>query len=163
MKEAKKEDIIVINGEWREEIKRAFEHSEYLHNDQNFLDSIWEVSLTAFDIPREVQAVVDDNDNIFISVGNPGFVWFEKPPEGMKLPIRCWIHTHPFGSAYFSSTDWKTIRTWEPVMNEAIVLGDSEGMVWRKGEPHTIHYERVDIPEWIDGQMTLDDFAEEEE
>ena len=73
--------------------------------DDNFLDTIWEMSLTAFDIPREVQVVVDGKMNIHISAGDPGFVWFKEPPMGMTLPIECWIHTHPFGKAYFSGTD----------------------------------------------------------
>ena len=37
----------------------------------------------------EVQVVIDDNDNCFVSSG------FMQQPTGMKLPIKCWIHTHP--------------------------------------------------------------------
>ena len=77
------------------------------------LDTIWEMSLTAFDIPREVQVVVDGKMNLHISAGDPGFVWFKEPPMGMTLPIKCWIHTHPFGRAYFSGTDWNTVNIWQ--------------------------------------------------
>ena len=66
----------------------------------------------------------------------------------MTLPIECWIHTHPFGKAYFSSTDWNTIRTWEPVMKYAIVLGGNESMEWIKGEDHTVFYQKCEIPNW---------------
>ena len=111
--------------------------------DENFLDIIWEMSLTAFDIPREIQVVIDGKYNIYISAGDPGFVWFKEPPTGMTLPIECWIHTHPFGRAYFSGTDWNTIRTWEPVMNYAIVLGDNESMEWMKGTEHTVFIRSV--------------------
>jgi len=94
--------------------------------ESTFLTVIWDMSQTAFDIPREIQVVVDADDKLFMSVGTPGYVDFGVDPIGMKLPIKSWIHTHPFGRAYFSSTDWKTIRTWEPVMETAIVLGDNE-------------------------------------
>ena len=110
------------------------------------------MSLTAFDIGREVQVVIDGKMNIYISAGDPGFVWFKEPPTGMTLPIECWIHTHPFGQAYFSGTDWNTIKTWEPIMNYAIVLGDNQSMEWRKGEPQTVFYQRVEIPDWVGGE-----------
>ena len=46
----------------------------------------------------EVQVVIDDNDNCYVSSGSSGFVSFMQDPVGMKLPIKCWIHTHPFWS-----------------------------------------------------------------
>ena len=126
-----------------------------------FLSEIWKASTEV--LPHlEVQVVVDANDKLHISSGSPSYVDFQINPVGMKLPIKCWIHTHPFGQAYFSGTDWTTIRTWEPVMNMAIVLGDNESMCWIKGEEHTVFYKKVDIPDWADNQMTLDDFMEEE-
>ena len=71
---------------------------------QPFFDTIWEMSTTI--LPNlEVQVVIDDNDNCFVSSGSSGFVSFMQEPAGLKLPIKCWIHTHPFGSAYFSGTD----------------------------------------------------------
>ena len=39
------------------------------------------------------------------------------------MPVRCWIHTHPFGSAYFSGTDIRTVSIWQPLMETAYVLG----------------------------------------
>jgi hypothetical protein len=72
----------------------------------------------------EIQVVIDSNNKCHVSTG---YVDFTINPIGMKLPIRCWIHTHPFGSAYFSGTDWKTVNTWQPLMHTAYVLGASEG------------------------------------
>jgi len=118
---------------------------------------IWEMSLTAFDKPREVQVVVDDDDCLHMSFGTPGFVDFDTPPIGMKLPIRSWIHTHPFGQAYFSGTDWKTIKTWQLVMNEAIVLGDNEYMVWEKGIQHTVFFRKEPILDF--NQTILEDWV----
>ena len=77
----------------------------------------------------------------------------------MTLPIECWIHTHPFGRAYFSGTDWNTIRTWEPVMNYAIVLGDNEHMVWTKDTKHTVFYRKELVQDFY--QMTLNKFGME--
>ena len=151
-------------ADWEEQIREAFLiTADGNFEDQRFHDVIWEMSLTAFDIPREVQVVVDGKMNLHISAGDPGFVWFEKPPTGMTLPIECWIHTHPFGKAYFSATDWNTIRTWEPLMDMAIVLGGSEYMVWAKGEEQTVFYQKQDIPEWVNSQTVIEDWAGEEE
>ena len=143
------ESIVVMLADWEDQIREAWVDGELDFTSEVFLDTIWEMSLTAFDIPREVQVVVDGRMNLFISAGDPGFVWFKEPPTGMTLPIECWIHTHPFGKAYFSGTDWDTIRTWEPVMNYAIVLGNGESMEWIKGENHTVFYQKCDIPNWV--------------
>ena len=146
------EHAVVMLADWEEQITNAWADSGMDFIDENFLDTIWEMSLTAFDIGREVQVVIDGKMNIHISAGDPGFVWFKEPPMGMTLPIECWIHTHPFGQAYFSSTDWNTIKTWEPVMNYAIVLGNNQSMEWRKGETQTVFYQRVDFPDWVSGE-----------
>ena len=146
------DSIVVMLADWEEQIMNAWADAGLSFVDDNFLDTIWEMSLTAFDIPREVQVVIDGKLNVHISAGDPGFVWFKEPPMGMTLPIECWIHTHPFGKAYFSGTDWNTIRTWEPVMNYAIVLGGSESMEWCKGETHTVFYKKVEIPNWVSGE-----------
>ena len=161
------DNIVVMLADWEEQIRNAWSDVVFDFTGEHFLDTIWEMSLHAFDIPREVQVVVDGKMNLHISAGDPGFVWFKEMPTlesgvKMKLPIECWIHTHPFGKAYFSGTDWNTIRTWEPVMNSAIVLGDEESMEWIKGQPQTVFYKKVDIPDWANNQMTLDDFMEEE-
>lgn len=85
-------------------------------------ESIWHASTEI--LPKlEVQVVIDSDDAIFISSGSTGYVDFKIDPVGMKLPIKCWIHTHPFGRAYFSGTDIRTVSIWEPLMKEAYVLG----------------------------------------
>ena len=76
-----------------------------------FLEEIWKASTEI--LPHlEVQVVIDDNNKLFISSGSPSYVDFQINPVGMKLPIKCWIHTHPFGQAYWSGIDWRTIDTW---------------------------------------------------
>lgn len=97
---------------------------------EEFLLEIWKASTEI--LPKlEVQVVIDNNDRLHISSGTAGFVDFKVDPVGMKLPIKCWIHTHPFGSAYFSGTDISTVSIWEPMMESAIVLG---------GESHYGHW-----------------------
>ena len=138
-KDTTKEPIVHID-EWKEQIKKSLEPfveivKEYgIHTftnpDTNLevgpLSVIWEMSTKAFDIPREIQIVIDDDGEIFIDVGTPGYVDFSFEPSGMKLPIMCWIHTHPMGSAFFSTTDWKTLNSWNTIMESAIVLGNNE-------------------------------------
>ena len=95
---------------------------------ERFLDLIWAVTHDVCN-GNEIQVVIDSNDNMYCSEGNPGLVWFNQDDKsifGMKLPIKVWIHTHPFGQAFFSGTDWRTINTWRPMMEHAIVVGDNE-------------------------------------
>ena len=130
-------DGYVIIEDWQEKIKKIW--TSILKNglkpnfanpdtyfENGFLSEIWKMSQKAFDVPREVQVVIDSNDILHISFGTPGYVDFKIDPVGMKLPIKCWIHTHPMGNAYFSGTDWKTLKTWKPMMETAIVLGDNQ-------------------------------------
>ena len=94
-----------------------------------FLEEIWKASTEI--LPHlEVQVVIDDNNKLFISSGSPSYVDFQINPVGMKLPIKCWIHTHPFGQAYWSGIDWRTIDTWRPMMKKAIVLGNDQRGIW---------------------------------
>jgi hypothetical protein len=123
--DARGSDFEVVNNDWKEEIKQMF----LLGNKYALYDKIWEMSLYAFDKPREVQVVIDANMKLYISVGNGGLVTFggqDKQTSGMKFPINEWIHTHPFGSAYFSGTDMNTIFMYQRHMLKATVLGNSE-------------------------------------
>jgi hypothetical protein len=103
-----------------------------------FFNAIWHAS-TEILPALEVQVVIDGENNCYVTTGSSGYVEFGmKPPVGMKLPIKCWIHTHPFGSAYFSGTDISTVSIWERRMEEAFVLGGSEYTHyghWQQGEP----------------------------
>lgn len=117
----------IIRYAWAECIENYSEESDYHHPELN--EAIWDCSTMLFP-GLEVQVVIDGADNLHWSVGSPGYVDFPAPPIGMKLPIKCWIHTHPFGSAYFSGTDWRTIDTWRIHMRRAEVLGNNEWGIW---------------------------------
>ena len=137
--------MIVLNGKWKEEIQESFNYESkeglFSENRCEFLAQIWHQSMMAFDSPREIQVVIDNEDKLHISFGSASFVSFDEEPSGLKLPIKCWIHTHPSGSAYFSGTDRKTIDTWKPMMFSAIVLGDNQHQVWTKSSDKVIHYQ----------------------
>lgn len=106
---------------------------------KSFWESIWFASTEVLN-GLEVQVVIDAKDNLHISSGTSGYVDFKVDPVGMKLPIVCWIHTHPFGSAYFSSTDIRTVSIWEPLMQNAVVLGGRAHYgTWHNGNPSCLH------------------------
>jgi|TARA_R100000149_G_C5879759_1_gene144415 hypothetical protein len=113
----------------------------------SFFGVIWDMSTKI--LPHlEVQVVIDDNDNCFVSSGSTGFVSFMQQPTGMKLPIKCWIHTHPFGKAYFSGTDWNTVNIWQTKMKEAYVLGGREHFgFWQNTDPHTLFIQESNLGE----------------
>lgn len=135
-----KEEFDMTNEDWKESISQLWEICKedmlwvYPNAEtEAFLSQIWKQSLEAFDKPREVQIVIDAKNDIYMSVGSASFVSFlnqDKNLGGMKLPIKSWIHTHPFGMAYFSGTDWSTINTWKGELESAIVLGDAQYLAY---------------------------------
>jgi len=105
---------------------------DVVQHDLDFHSAIWEASTSI--LPNlEVQVIIDGKNNCFVTTGSSGYVEFEKfeLPNGVVFPIRCWIHTHPFGAAYFSGTDINTVSIWQniagfnnkPMMETAYVLG----------------------------------------
>lgn len=104
-------------------------------HDLDFHAAIWHASTVI--LPNlEVQVVIDSNNKCHVSTGSAGYVDFQINPIGMKLPIRCWIHTHPFGQAYFSGTDIRTVSIWEQIMETAYVLGGKGHYgFWTKSSP----------------------------
>jgi proteasome lid subunit RPN8/RPN11 len=138
--------------DWKGHIRDVFgdvcDDIEFLYPNNSteiFLTAIWKMSLDALK-GMEVQVIVDNKDDLYISSGNPSFVSFEGHEDelvngsAMQIPIKCWIHTHPFGHAYFSGTDWKTINTWKPILKSAIVLGDNQYLAFN---PETILAKKV--------------------
>ena len=122
------------------------EIDELAYKDKEFFEAIWHAS-TEILPALEVQVVIDGNNNCHVTTGSSGYVEFGmKPPIGMKLPIRCWIHTHPFGSAYFSGIDWNTVNTWKSQMQEAYVLGGVEHYgYWHNSKPNLLMIRNVDV------------------
>ena len=154
----------IVDENWKEDIKTVFEQIEFTYpfpdkQTEAFYTIIWNKSLEAFDSPREVQVIIDAKDELYISVGTFGFVSFKDQEEqlsGMKIPLKCWIHTHPFGQAFFSGTDWKTINTWKSMLESATVLGDNQFIAYDVNTEiaKKVHYgiyrqEPVEKPEWV--------------
>lgn len=145
-----------IMNVWREEAQLELDsigvklaHSRKVdlvsYKEERFHNAIWHAS-TEILPALEVQVVIDGNNNCHVTTGSSGYVEFGmKPPIGMKLPIKCWIHTHPFGSAYFSGVDWTTVNTWKTLMQEAYVLGGYNHYgYWNNEEPNLLEIKDED-------------------
>lgn len=134
-------------------VEDTTELDEMVYTSSEFHDAIWYAS-TEILPALEVQVVIDADNKCFVSTGSAGYVEFGmRPPIGMKLPVRCWIHTHPFGSAYFSGTDIRTVSIWREDMIDAIVLG-GEGHygVWSCENPKQLsiyrNFELERVQQW---------------
>ena len=116
----------------KDEIRSVFKEQGKNFESEEFHNTIWDISTERLG-EKEVSIIVDANDKLFISKGTRSFVDYnDEDVSGMKIPMKCWIHTHPFGQAYFSGTDWFTINNQKPILNSAIVLGDHQKMKWFK-------------------------------
>lgn len=114
---------------WQTPIKEMFSGD---YECESFLEEIWKQSTETLG-GLEVSVIVDRDNNLFLNHGSPGFVDYEGVNlRGMRLPLRCWIHTHPFGYAFWSGTDNRTLRNWRPALHSAIVLGKGEHLKWEK-------------------------------
>ena len=114
-------------------------HYRNIWNTFAFHSAIWYASTEI--LPKlEIQVVIDGEDNCYVTTGSAGYVEFGmQPPIGMKLPIKCWIHTHPFGSAYFSGVDIRTVSIWDTNMHNAIVLGGyNHWGAWNNNSPNEL-------------------------
>jgi len=129
------DDFEELNPDWKKIIESRYEDVCLIHRSQlkkaidNFHKAIWQMSISAFDKPREIQVVIDGNDKCHISAGNPGYVTFggqEEGLAGMKFPLKEWIHTHPFGAAFWSGTDMNTLGMYERFLDSATVIGNGE-------------------------------------
>jgi len=123
---------------WQKEINEVWEHllrkGEDIPRDRRFLDAIWNAS-TEILPGLEISVIIDRKGKLFMNSGSPGYVDYGGVNvTGMSIPIRCWIHTHPFGYAFWSGTDNRTLRNWRPINQEAIVLGRGEHLIWEKTE-----------------------------
>ena len=136
------EDMVEERAFFQDAIESSI-MEEYIRADKDFTNeffhlSIWKASTVILN-GLEVQVVVDGGDKLHISYGTAGFVDFKIDPVGMTLPVKCWIHTHPFGAAYFSGTDWRTVSIWEPLMESAYVLGGPEHFGhWEQSTPNEL-------------------------
>ena len=115
------------------------------YKSKEFFSAIWHAS-TEILPALEVQVVIDGKNDCYVTTGSSGYVEFGmKPPVGMTLPIKCWIHTHPFGAAYFSGVDWGTVNVWKSLMQEAYVLGGVEHYgYWHNSQPDLLMIRYLD-------------------
>tara|TARA_R100000773_G_scaffold44667_2_gene47183 strand:+ start:2361 stop:3110 length:750 start_codon:yes stop_codon:yes gene_type:complete len=139
---------------WQKEIKECWKSLLFRGEDDprnpRFLELIWHASTVI--LPKlEVSVIVDRDGKLFMNRGSPGFVDYKGVNlKGMKIPLQSWIHTHPFGSAFWSGTDRNTIRNWKFMLNEATVLGRGERLTWVKESDKEIMIKTVEKEEGFD-------------
>ena len=80
--------------------------------------SVWNL---ADSLKREVSILFDVQGYVWVDIGTIGMVRLS-PPIGSQLPLRLWVHTHPW-NAYWSETDRRTLATVSGILDEALVLG----------------------------------------
>lgn len=119
---------------WQKEINEVWRSLLFRGEDDprnpRFLEAIWHASTVI--LPKlEVSIIVDRDGKLFMNRGSPGFVDYKGVNlKGMKIPLQSWIHTHPFGMAFWSGTDRNTLRNWKFMLEEATVLGNGERLTW---------------------------------
>jgi hypothetical protein len=121
---------------WQKEIREIWRSLCFSGNEDprnsRFLEAIWHASTVI--LPKlEVSIIVDRDGKLFMNRGSPGFVDYKGVDlVGMKIPLQSWIHTHPFGLAFWSGTDRNTLSNWKFMLEEATVLGNQERLTWIK-------------------------------
>ena len=141
IKEEEESEKIMKDFDWKNHIRDIYKDMINTEGGVNFirpcadtemfLSAIWKMSDEVLD-GMEVQVIIDDKDDLYISSGTASFVSFQDHEDEltngapMRIPIKSWIHTHPFGEAYLSGTDWRTVNTWHTMMKSAVVLGDNQ-------------------------------------
>ena len=82
-------------------------------------NAVW---IIADALKREVSLLFDNQDLVWVDIGDRGMVRLS-PPLGSQLPLRLWVHTHPL-TAYWSSTDRRALSSASGILQEALVLGN---------------------------------------
>jgi hypothetical protein len=110
-----------------------------------FLTQIWNISdihigeLIWEGEDKQVQAIVDDKNNLYLSTGSAylshAIEQHEDERNGAKIqfPIKCWIQTKPDGVAKIESLDHAIINEWRTKMTSCIVLGNNEYLAYDIG------------------------------
>ena len=85
-------------------------------------EGLWQnIWILADSLKREVSILFDSQGFIWVDIGTIGMVQVS-PPIGSQLPLRLWVHTHPW-NAYWSETDRRALAGFAGALDEALVLG----------------------------------------
>ena len=141
-KEIKNRNIMENEIDWKQHIRDVHndmaDDIEYLfpnNSTEAFMTAIWKMSVDLLE-RIEVMVIVDNKNDLYISSGTSSLVSFKDHEDEleignkMQLPLKCCIHTHPSGKAYFSDTDWNTINTWKSDIESCIVLGKNQYLAY---------------------------------
>lgn len=134
VKKMEEENYEMPLAEWNK-MKRLLKYNYKQNgNTEKFWDEVWNLSTNILH-GLEVSVVIDRDEKLFISKGTASFVDYkDENIKGLTIPMKCWIHTHPFGKAYFSQTDWNTLKVQRMILDSAVVLGNGEYCTWDKEE-----------------------------
>ena len=105
----------IKNGNLRDE---AVLQSLAFYGAEGNWQAVW---MIADALKREVSLLFDSQGLIWVDVGDRGMVHLS-PPLGSRLPLRLWVHTHPW-NAYWSATDRRTLGSVSGILERALVLG----------------------------------------
>ena len=108
-------ELAIVSGNLRSAaLLQSFAYFAVEHHWQ----SVWSL---ADSLKREVSILFDSQGLIWVDIGTIGMVHVS-PPIGSELPLRLWVHTHPW-SAYWSDTDRIALAGFAGALDEALVLG----------------------------------------
>ena len=108
-------ELAIVSGNLRSAaLLQSFAYFAVEHHWQ----SVWSL---ADSLKREVSILFDSQGLIWVDIGTIGMVHVS-PPIGSELPLRLWVHTHPW-SAYWSDTDRRALAGFAGALDEALVLG----------------------------------------
>ena len=132
-------------------IEKIKENKDKLNNSQlndfireRCLKEEWDfVYMLSSKIGLEIGVIIDKNDKCWIEWGQVSIVK-HSPPVGSELPYKLWLHTHPNGDAYWSSTDQQTLKLSKSIIEKAIVLG-KDGYLIASQNPVTNVGNSVDL------------------
>tara|TARA_B100001750_G_scaffold124696_1_gene98987 strand:+ start:216 stop:803 length:588 start_codon:yes stop_codon:yes gene_type:complete len=138
--------------DWKEYLSTVWavveDHHEFIYPNgltESFLTQIWKISdihvgeLIWEGENKQVQAIVDDKNDLYLSTGSAylshAIEQHEDERNGAKIqfPIKCWIQTKPDGVANLESLDHAIINEWRTKMTSCIVLGDNEYLAYDIG------------------------------
>ena len=108
-------ELAIVSSDLRSDaLLQSFAYFAVEHHWQ----SVWNL---ADSLKREVSILFDSQGLIWVDIGTIGMVHVS-PPIGSELPLRLWVHTHPWG-AYWSDTDRRALAGFAGALDEALVLG----------------------------------------
>ena len=146
-------------------IEKIKENKDKLNNSQlndfireRCLKKEWDfIYMLSSKLGLEIGIIIDKNDKCWVEWGEVSIVK-HSPPVGSELPYKLWLHTHPNGDAYWSSTDQQTLKLSKSIIEKAVVLG-KDGYLIASHSPVTNVENGIDLSDtYVDTGWTYHTF-----